>query len=216
MVKNKYFPPSRNKTEFHCPYCGVFAHQTWAQIAATSDNHHMVLVEFWFTARCSHCSAWSIWHLNDLIFPEVISVEKPNEDLSSEIQNDYNEAASVLNKSPKASAALLRLAIQKLCKQLGESGEDINKDIGKLVEKGLPVKLQKALDSVRVIGNEAVHPGEINLDDNKDIAYKLFELINIIANQMITQDKEINKIYSTLPENKLQAIQKRDAPNRTG
>lgn len=160
--------------------------------------------------KCDHCSKITIWLEDKMLYPSKSSVPIPNDDLNSEIKKDYNEAAEILEKSPKSAAALLRLAIQKLCKQLGESGENINDDIGKLVKKGLPVKIQKSLDIVRVIGNESVHPGQINLDDNKETAYKLFDLINLIANTMITQPKEIDNLYDTLPKEKLDGITKRD------
>jgi len=38
----------------------------------------------------------------------------------------------------------------------------------------------------------------------------LFELINIIADAMITQPKEIDKLFDGLPPGKKEAIQKRD------
>lgn len=160
--------------------------------------------------KCDHCSKITIWLDDKMIYPSKPNVPIPNEDLDSEIKKDYNEAAEIVEKSPKAAVALLRLAIQKLCKQLGESGENINNDIGELVKKGLPQKIQKSLDIVRVIGNESVHPGQINLDDNKETAYKLFDLINLIANAMITQPKEIDNLYGTLPEEKLKGITERD------
>jgi hypothetical protein len=49
-----------------------------------------------------------------------------------------------------------------------------------LVAEGLNPKIQKAIDLVRVVGNNAVHPGQINLDDNSAIALKLFKIINMI------------------------------------
>lgn len=105
---------------------------------------------------------------------------------------------------------MLRLAIQKLCEELGEKGEHINADIASLVSKGLPLEIQQALDIVRVVGNNAVHPGEINLNDTPEIASKLFELINVIANVMITQKKEIKELFESLPDSQIEAIERRD------
>ena len=95
-------------------------------------------------------------------------------------------------------------------KHLGQDGKDINKDIGELVKKGLPVKIQEALDSLRVYGNEAVHPGEIDLKDDRETALKLFKLLNIIVHDMIIQPKEIEDLFNCLPQNKLEGIKNRD------
>ncbi len=134
----------------------------------------------------------------------------PNNDLPESIKADYEEAREILNISPRGAAALLRLSIQKLCIHLGEKGKNINEDIGSLVKKGLSGKVQQALDVVRVIGNGAVHPGQIDLKDDIATAAKLFELVNIIAEIMITQPKEIDKLYAGLPDNQLLGIAQRD------
>jgi hypothetical protein len=135
----------------------------------------------------------------------------PNLDLSDEIKSDYEEARSILSRSPRGAAALLRLAIQKLCKELGERGENINDDIKSLVRKGLPVQVQQALDAVRVIGNEAVHPGQIAISDNPAIAATLFRLVNFIAEKMISEPKAIEELYGSLPPERLAVIQRRDS-----
>ena len=88
------------------------------------------------------------------------------------------ESRTILDLSPRGAAALLRLCIQKLCKQLGQPGKNINDDIAALVKAGLDPKIQKALDIVRVIGNECVHPGTMDLRDDREIAAKLFVLVN--------------------------------------
>ena len=80
-----------------------------------------------------------------------------------DIKDDFVEAASILNASPRGSAALSRLIVQKLMSYLGGQGKDINANIAYLVKNGLEPEIQKALDIVRVTGNSAVHPGELAL-----------------------------------------------------
>lgn len=94
---------------------------------------------------------------------------------------------------------------------LGEQGKRIDDDIASLVKKGLRIEIQQALDSVRVIGNESVHPGEIDLRDDPDTANALFGLVNVIVEDRISQPKKISEIYSGLPANKsLKRIEDRD------
>jgi hypothetical protein len=145
-----------------------------------------------------------------MIFPSSGSAPLPNPDLPEDITKDYEEARTILTSSPRGAAALLRLSIQKLCKHLGEKGENINEDIKNLVAKGLNPKIQKSLDIVRVIGNDAVHPGKIDLSDDVDTATKLFILVNLITEVMITQPKEVDNLFDSLPEDKKKGIEQRD------
>jgi hypothetical protein len=93
---------------------------------------------------------------------------------------------------------------------LGESGENINDDIANLVKKGLSPTLQKALDTVRVIGNNAIHPGELDLKDDNETAIVLFGLVNLITEVMITQPKEVEQLFGKIPKGAKEAIDKRD------
>lgn len=163
-----------------------------------------------FLSQCYNCKKWAVWVNEDLVYPPKKFGSLPNQDLPEEIMAVVEEARSVLDQSPKGAAALLRLSIQMLCKHLGQTGENLNDDIGNLVKKGLNPVVQKSLDVVRVVGNDSVHPGVIDLNDDKDTATRLFDLINIIADQMITQPKHVNELYEKLPESKRTAIEKRD------
>jgi len=161
-------------------------------------------------AWCTHCDQYSLWVKEKMIYPEESGIQMPNPDLRDDIKADYNEARSIVNKSPRGAVALLRLCIQKLCEQLGQPGKNINDDIANLVKEGLPPDIQRALDIVRVIGNDAVHPGQIGLKDDVETANRLFGLVNLIAQVMITQPDEIKQLYKTLPETKRKAIEDRD------
>jgi Domain of unknown function (DUF4145) len=144
--------------------------------------------------------------------PCAVTAPPPNIDIPADVRTDYEEARTISSQSPRGAAALLRLCIQKLCKHLGENGENINDDVASLVRKGLPPKVQKALDLVRVVGNNAVHPGQIDLSDSPEVANKLFGLVNIIADVMISQPKQVDELYnSVVPESQKEAIAKRDS-----
>ncbi|MGE4501232.1 MAG: DUF4145 domain-containing protein [Hydrogenovibrio sp.] len=209
MSKIPFTPPQANQSAFNCPICHAYSNQSWSAGFALYRNSYTEVpsVEF---SYCHHCKDESVWVNGALLYPDSSQAPLANADLPDEIKNDYDEARNIINRSPRGAAALLRLCIQKLCAHLGESGKNINGDIASLVKKGLNPQVQKSLDIVRVVGNEAVHPGTIDLKDNPKIAIALCQLINIIAEQMITQPKLVAELYSQLPEEKVEQIEKRD------
>ncbi|WP_175753086.1 DUF4145 domain-containing protein [Burkholderia ambifaria] len=161
-------------------------------------------------SECFNCRGLAIWVHDRLIYPEIAPSIMPNADLGDEVKADFIEARSILGTSPRGAAALLRLAVQKLCIQLGESGKNIDSDIASLVKKGLSPKIQRALDIVRVVGNESVHPGELDVRDDVETATKLLTLVNLVAEQMISHPREIDSLYEKLPASKREAIERRD------
>src|SRR5690606_6790030 len=144
--------------------------------------------------------------------PTASNAPMAHPDMPNSVSLDYTEARGIVNSSPRGASALLRLCLQKLMVELGQSGKDINKDIGSLVKKGLPEEVQQALDIVRVIGNESVHPGELDLRDDQETALQLFELINFIIEEQISRKKRISSLFSQLPEGKRKGIEERDKP----
>jgi len=161
-------------------------------------------------SQCFACSKISVWVADRLVFPTKSIGPIPNADLPKDIASVFDEARRVIGESPKGAAALLRLCVQKLCIHLGEKGEKIDEDIKSLVVKGLNPTVRKSLDIVRVVGNEAVHPGTIDLNDDRETALALFDLVNAIADQMISHPKRVDSLYEKLPAGKRQAIEKRD------
>jgi hypothetical protein len=214
-MHQKYIQPEYWKRSFHCPNCGVFADQRWGDDSYIRRNgSHIGNLPNLSAAFCAHCTKYSLWKDGGvMIYPFSGIAPLPNSDLPEDISNDYLEARDIASVSPRGAAALLRLCIQKLCIHLGEPGKDLNKDIGSLVANGLNPAIQKSLDIVRVIGNESVHPGVIDLRDDPQITTRLFSLINIIADVLITQPKMIEETYGVIPETKRDGIDQRDAKN---
>ncbi|MEK4328928.1 DUF4145 domain-containing protein [Paenibacillus sp. FSL R7-0312] len=205
----EYFPPKHKESSFHCPYCGVLAQQTWGDLLHNVGNQ-IGYVDKFDASRCGHCNKISHWHNGLLVIPNVKTAPSAHVDMPLSVIEDYNEAREIANLSPRGAAALLRLAIQKLMKELGEPGKDINTDIGSLVRKGLPDEIQQAFDILRVIGNESVHPGELNLKDDIETALQLFDLINFIIEDRISRKAKISSLFSRLPAGKLKGIEDRD------
>lgn len=145
-----------------------------------------------------------------MIFPATSGAPLAHPDMPPEVAEDFNEARAIVSSSPRGACALLRLGLQKLCAALGEPGKNINDDIASLVGKGLLPQVQQALDILRVIGNDGVHPGVIDLRDDLQTAVALFGVMNLIVEQLISAPKHTEALYTTLPQGALDALQHRD------
>lgn len=214
-MKN-YIEPKKDLTSYTCPHCNTISQmQRDIHFFRDDDNNNTNVLNYDMINnlltihRCQCCGKKILWIGDEYIYPDIVA-EEANSDMPESVKQLYNEAGLIYNKSPRAACALLRLAIERLCNELGEK-EDINTNIGALVEKGLPKSVQQALDVVRVVGNKAVHPGQISFDvDVKETATMLMHLINIIVQRMISEPKEIDSLYQELPESVKQSIEKRD------
>jgi hypothetical protein len=207
--------PEFNKSAFHCPLCGVYAKQSWTGVT-WPPNHPFQYqqVPKLALAVCDHCNHFSLWLDGKLIFPGTSTAPMAHPEMPNSVKVDYEEARAVFGSSPRSSAALLRLAIQKICVELGLPGKNLNEDIAKLVTQGLPVRVQQSLDIVRVVGNNQVHPGVLDVRDDVPMATTLFELVNIIVEDRIAQPKLIADLYAKLPENARKQIEERDAKSK--
>ena len=214
-MNNKYIAPEEYLQSFTCPHCQTLS------LMHFESHHFQEDINVSFTnfpeiknklniARCCNCGKKIVWIDNEYIYPNIVA-EEVNPDLPESVKQLYNEAGLIYNLSPRAACALLRLAIEKLCHELGETADKINDNIAALVKKGLSPKVQKALDLVRVVGNNAVHPGKIAFDvDDITTAKSLMRLINMIGQIMITDPKDIDNMYSQLPESTQKSIERRD------
>lgn len=206
-----YIAPRKGLTAFNCPFCGAYAHQQWYKLYGEDEEVDSVETNLEATwSAC--CEKTAVWSKDKLVYPLASSAPLPSPDMPADVAVDFNEARDVLGVSPRSSAALLRLALQKLCKHMGQRGDNINADIGSLVSSGqISPKIQQALDYVRIVGNNAVHPGELDLRDDLATAHTLFAVLNLIITETITRPRELDELYKSLPEGARKAVEKRDA-----
>lgn len=215
-MPSNYVAPQFQKNAFNCPLCGVYAKMDW------SSNERNIYIK----ACCQHCQKNSLWRVTEyqnvsygiisplkaeMLYPDFGFAPLPDTDMPEDVKTDYEEAARIVSKSPRGAAALLRLALQKLCKHLGEPGENINTDIRSLVAKGIfSPQVTKVADTLRITGNNAVHPAQIVDEDFDRVAEKMFDLINFIVKKAITEPKELDELYNLMPENARKAAEARD------
>lgn len=207
----------------NCPQCGALSFMTWFELAGKSQHGGYKAFgaeqPFWISGGpcCNKLSIWKFAGIEgddvavSLVYPLTALAPMPHPDMPEDIAIDFEEARQISSQSPRAAAALLRLCVQKICNfLLGKPGK-IDDQIGQLVADGLPKRVQQALDAVRVIGNESVHPGTMDLNDSPEVAQALFRLVNLIVQDCISAPKEAEDVYGLLPAGKREGIERRDA-----
>lgn len=210
-------PPTEDQNYFTCPHCGTLTDQKRQLLYSEYFDERKVRsysVYQAITVRvCGRCRNNCVWNQGKLLHPLDASLAiPPNPDLPDNVRTDVDEARLVYSLSPRSAAALLRLALEKLCLHLGAEGRDLNTQIGWMVrERRLDPMVQKALDIVRVVGNEAVHPGTLDLRDKPHDVAVLFRMVNEIAEELITRPKRVLQAYERLPVSKREGIEQRDA-----
>lgn len=226
-------PPQYRLDAFNCPLCGAFSKFEWHPFFVQGPSYDLSIQPgddrsmFW-AAQCSRCHKWTMWYAlpesrgpksdigalmqknGKMVYPLASQAPLPSNDMPEECLADYNEAREVLAVSPRSAAALLRLCIQKICIHLGEAGRKLDTDIGNLVQKGMSTDVRDAMDIVRVIGNNAVHPGEMDIADSPEIAVRLFDLVNMVVRETITGPRERKELLAKLPSGARDAIERRD------
>lgn len=210
----EYVTPKFNKDRFTCPHCNTVAHQLWAnhiranKEISTSKSAQDYYIKYSYylsdlkSAKCEYCDKYSLWIKEKMIYPRKANVPEPNEDMPESVKKDYVEASKIVNDSPRSACALLRVALEKLMIELGYKKGNLYEKINNFVGEDKGSDLEHSLTSVRVIGNDCVHSGVLDIKDNKPVAVALFNIINYIIEDTITKKRKIDEIYNIIPDSK--------------
>jgi len=193
----EHIPPSFKEAGFHCPHCGVYAHQNWFDVALEGDSDETG--ETLSLGTCEMCSRFTLWIDGEMIYPPSTDLPLPRMEMPEEVRGVYLEARRTLDASPRAASALLRLAIRGLISHLGET-DDIAENLENLNKRGLDEKIQIALQRVRMVGEDAVPPGMIDSGDGEETARALFEILNLIVDALMVQPRRVDEMLGKLPQ----------------
>ena len=180
-MEHQKFVPNQSGT---CPHCqtGVRFEDVWVQNwrAETLISHWQLTSAVSFKnqdgsrpvegkwksylaiAGCPECSGIILTHSNGtLLWPDAYGRPVPDEVKrhAQKLATDFSEAALVLTKSAKASAALSRRCLQIILVEKGgaKESDNLSKQIDDVLSN-LPSELASNLDAIRHIGNFAAHP----------------------------------------------------------
>ena len=146
---------------------------------------------------------------DQLVWPRRAGDPEPKLHAPPNVRREYEEAGQTLEASPRGAAALLRLAIEKLCKELGVTGESLNEDLAFFVREDVDARVQKVLDAARIIESNAVPPGQIGLGDDRATAETLAGLVNLICEKMIMEPRHLQAVYTKLRDGAQTAMEQR-------
>jgi len=148
---------------------------------------------------CLNCNQMCLWVYDQLVWPPSPRPEPELHAVPNE-RREFEEGSQILEASPRGAAALLRLTIEKLCKELGVGGESLKADIPLFVRQHVDTRVQKVLDAARMIDGNATRPGQIGLEDDRTTAESLSGLVNLICEKMIMEPTHLQAVYTRLRE----------------
>jgi hypothetical protein len=232
--------PSFMAPRFNCPHCGALSHQDWAELGWPRDEDDTLLHVMGrltkirdriYGSLCLSSERLAVWHRIEvpplfqgsrtprpmagtfhMIWPNSDgSVEPLPEEAPDIVRELWDEARQVAGLSPRSAAALLRLALQLLLDELRPGHKTIDAAIAAAYANNTPDGIVKAMDYVRVTGNQAVHDGQVQMNEDPDMLPSLFALLRYILDDKVVKEAKANRLHATLPADKLAGIEQRNA-----
>lgn len=181
---------------YKCPYCGEYSVDNESKLKQTGVLSFALNSAdiFWKMMRCANCGEISFslsgvsnkWSRNIVYsYPPMNAKVFPNY-VPAAIHNDYLEASSILQHSPKAAATLARRCLQGMIHDYwGIKEKNLNAEITMLKGK-IPTSQWNAIDALRKLGNIGAHM-EKDVDRIIDVdpqeAEKLLKLIELLVDK---------------------------------
>ena len=188
-----------------CTFCGIYAPHLWTNLVSLDASACLVKSLIW-SAVCSSCRLPSYWleGVDELeprmLWPAQLAGAPPHKAMPEDVRSDYVEARAVAPRSPRAAAALLRLALAKLMPHVGQRAGLLTDNVRALVQRrGVDPRVEQALETFRAVGDGAVPPGQISLKDDEATVQALCGVLNLLVEELIEAPKRREAMYASLP-----------------
>ncbi len=204
-----------------CPYCHMvcfddghitttyyLSYDHFGIMEISEDDQMPVVLSL---SRCPNCRKISVslssyhrgrkeYKITPYSFPPDGAIDLP-ECIPNAICQDYLEAVSIVDLSPKASATLARRCLQGMIHDFwGIKEKNLNAEISALKGK-IPAAQWEAIDALRKIGNIGAHmEKDINfvVDVEPDEAKKLLKLIELLFDKWYIARDDEKKLLSEI------------------
>jgi hypothetical protein len=157
-------------------------------------------------AFCQHCGGFTLWLGDAMIYPLVGEAPPPHEEMPPQIRKLYEEARGVLPASPRASAALLRVALEGLLEEAGYRQERLADRLEKAREDGkLSADTYKLAETLRYAGNAAAHYEPWKIDpsqgeEDREMVKSLFAFVNEVTEELVAKPRRLGEMARKINE----------------
>jgi len=141
-----------------------------------------------------------------MIYPQTGGARPPHEDMPPQIRKLYEEARGVLPASPRASAALLRVALEGLLEEVGYKQGRLADRLQKAYEdRKLSASTYDVAEALRYAGNAAAHYEPWKIDpsqgeEDREMVRNLFAFVNEVTEELIAKPRRLEEMARKINE----------------
>ena len=197
-----------------CPHCGKITdqgfvhHEDYTKSNVETEEGHPTGGDRWFAIlKCKTCNKPSVYRnewdekqrkwVAILTYP--IPIQAPKE-VPAKIRKVFDDAISVLTKSPSLTAVGIRKCLEGICDDKQAQGNTLTERINNLGSNGfIPLTLSDIVNTSQTIGKIGSHFGnmDISLDEvNVLIEYTLamFECLYVVQDKIDSVQSSIDNL----------------------
>jgi hypothetical protein len=131
-------------------------------------------------SNCYSCNGYSVWVNGVLVFPTKMD-KKPEL-----VEEDLDEAASILNKFPRGATALMHGCIQKLIPLLEDSGKGLSQRVASLVRKGLEMEMEQATEVFQVLRSDSAQLNPIESQADRETTLRFLDSLKAVLERRMS------------------------------